>query len=73
MTTRQTESTGELRQRASDYLTSRLRHLTEVVSAIDALDTAWHLASERDADERAALDAARRRLAALLDGSAVSV
>ena len=73
MTTRQTESTGELRQRASDYLTSRLRHLTEVVSAIDNLDTAWNLAQERDADERAALESARRQLATLLDGSAGAV
>ncbi len=71
MTHRPAESTAELHQRTNDYLNKTLKHLTEVVSALDVLDTAWRLASERDADERAALDAAARRLAALLDGSAV--
>ena len=67
MTHRPNESTAELRQQANDYLNKTLRHLTAIVSALDALDSAWHLAQERDADERAALDAAARRLSALLD------
>lgn len=67
MTTNQSESTSELDQRASGYLTSHLRHLTEIVSARDALHHAWHLASERNVDERAGLDAARRQLAELLE------
>ena len=72
MTTNQTESTADLDQRASGYLTSHLRHLTEIVSARDALHHAWRLATERNIDERAALAAARRQLASLLE-SEVSV
>ena len=67
MTFVSTESTDALRQRTNDYLRSRLAHLTTIVSALDALDTAWCLAQERDSDERAALESARRRLASLLD------
>ena len=71
-TTSQTEATDELRRRGNSHICNTLRHLTEIVSAIDNLDSAWHLASERNIDERAALDAARRQLASLLDGSAVA-
>ena len=73
MTTRQTESTSDLRQQANDHIRNTLRHITAIVSAIDVLDSAWRLASERNVDERAALDAARRQLAELLDGSAGAV
>lgn len=67
MTTSQTESTQELDERASGYLTSQLRHLTAIVSARDDLHTAWHMASERNIDESSRLDAARRQLADLLE------
>ncbi len=72
MTFVSTESTSDIRQHANDHIRKTLAHLTTIVSAIDALDTAWHLAQERDADERAALDTARRQLAELLAGSAVA-
>ncbi len=70
MTTRETESTEDLRRRGNSRICDTLRHLTDIVSAIDEFDAAWSLAQERDADERAALDAAARRLAELLAGSA---
>jgi hypothetical protein len=71
MTNLHDESTSELRQRANDHIRKTLKYITKIVSAIDGLDAAWHLAQERDADERAALESARRQLAELLDGSAV--
>ena len=73
MTTRQTESTDELRRLGNSHICNTLRHLTEIVSAIDNLDAAWRLSSERNVDEHAGLDAARRQLASLLDGSAVTI
>ena len=73
MTTRQTESTEDLRRRGNSRICDTLRRATEIVSALDGLDAAWSLASERSIDEHAALDAARRRLAELLDGTAVTL
>ena len=73
MATRQTESTADLRQRGNSHICKTLRHLTAIVSALDALDAAWRLASERNVDEHAGLDVARRQLASLLDGSAGAV
>ena len=67
MTNRPAESTSEIRQRANDHIRTTLKYITKIVSALDVLDSAWSLAQERDCDERAALDAAARRLSALLD------
>ena len=67
MTFDTTKSTQEIRQSANDHIRKTLRHITAIVSALDALDTAFHLAQERDCDERAGLDAARRQLASLLE------
>ncbi len=69
MTTSPNESTDELRRRVSNHIRKTLAQLTEIVSAADDLDTKWQLASERNIDERAALDAACRRLSSLIDGS----
>ena len=67
MTFDTTKSTQEIRQSANDHIRKTLRHITAIVSAIDVLDSAWRLASERNVDERAGLDAARRQLASLLE------
>ncbi len=61
-----------LRQLAHDAIHAAADRINLLASAVEEVDAAWQLATERNPDEMQGLVNAACRLALLLDGSAVA-